>query len=296
MNTLILKGDGYGLEIAPEAVEQKATLIQHAELIVEVNDHAASDAARSQVKKLAEMRILVEKSRNEIKKPVLAVGKRIDEMAAGFVVEITTQEKRITGLIGKYADEVEQVRLAAQREQARIESERLRAEQEAARKRAAEEQAALKAAADAEAARIQAEAAAKAAASAPQDEDEENIEEQIRLAAALDAANAAAAQVAAQAAAAQQAEQNRLHEAAMLAHEAAQASMLANTARTSGVKYEPDYEVTDIHALYRHHADLVELTPKRREILNRIKSLMVGTDLPTIPGLNITKKAVVSTR
>lgn len=295
MNTLILKGDGYGLEIAPEAVLLKTTLIRHAGLIVEVNDHAASDAARSQVKKLAEMRNLVEKSRNVIKKPVLAVGKRIDEMAAGFVVEITTQEKRITGLIGKYADEVEQARLAAQREQARIESERLKAEQEAARKRAAEEQAALKAAADAEAARIQAEAAAKAAA-APQDEDEENIEEQIRLAAALDAVNAAAAQVAAQAAAAQQAEQDRANEAARLAHEAAQAAMLANTARTSGVKYEPEYEVTDIHALYRHHADLVELTPKRREILNRIKSLMVGDELPTIPGLSITKKAVVSTR
>lgn len=296
METLILKGDGYGLEIAPEAVQLKQSLIEHSTLIVEVSDNTAAEAARMQVKKLADMRNVVEKSRKAIKEPVLAVGRKIDDMASQFVAEISTHEKRISGLIGEHSTRVELLRVAAERERAKIEAERIRAEQEANRKREEEERERLKAAAEAEAAKKQAEEAAQAAAKQAAGDDDEDIDAQLALAAAYDAENAARRLAEERAAEAMRAETNRQAEIQRMADAQRHAAMIAETAKTSGVRYEPEFEVTDIHALYRHHADLVELTPKRREILSRIKSLMVGDGLPSIPGLYITKKAVVSTR
>lgn len=271
--TLILTGEGYGLSIAPEAETLKATLIKHSALIVAVNDPAAADAARTQIGKLADMRILVEKSRKTVKEPVLAVGRDIDAKAAEFVEAIKSEESRVSQLIGEYAAKVEAERQRVMRE---IEAKR----QEEARVAMEAEAARIKAEREAEAARIAAENAMFAASTPAEDALAETAAMKARQ-----AAEQAAEAARQRAAAACDAE---------MARQAQPAAMVPE--KVAGAKFVTDYEITDIHALYRHDARLVALTERRSLILSTIDSLTVGDALPEIPGLRVFKKAVVSGR
>ena len=270
---LILAGDGYSLEVSTDAQQQKAELIRHSALIVEVNDTPSAEAARHQVKALAAMRNLVEKSRKAVKEPVLLVGRDIDAKAAAFVAEIDAEEKRVSRLIGDHAARVEAERQALLRKQQEEERARIAAEQEAARKAA------------------QAAAAAEAARKA---------EEDARFADDATEETEAAAKAAAEAAEAQLVKIAAEQEAARKAAEAARAASfsLPAAAPVSGVKFEPEFEVIDAAALFAAAPQLVELTVKRGPTLARIKAWMEthGGELPTVPGLLITKKPVVSKR
>jgi uncharacterized membrane protein YqiK len=254
---LILSGEGYNLEVAPDIIAQKATLIEHSALIVSVNDQSSSDAAGDQIKKLAAMRNMVEKSRTTVKAPVLAVGKRIDELAKEFQASITEEENRLKRLQGDYAAAVlaERNRILREQEAQRQAEEKARREAEAA-------------AAKIEADRIAAEQAAWEATT-PEEE-----------AAAVKAADEAKA-----------AELKRLEEAAK-----AQAVVTTPTfipEAVKGVKMVADFEVTDIDSLYRHNAGLVTLTERRKEILDAIARQTIGETLPTIPGLRVFLKPQV---
>jgi hypothetical protein len=133
---LILAGDGYQLTIAPEAIARKAEIISAAAAITSVSDNDSSADAQVHSRRLAEMRIEVEKSRKAIKEPVNRIGKLIDQAAKDFTVEIEAEEKRITRLIGDHAVEV--TRLKAEKERAeRIAFEEARRAREEA-ERAAE--------------------------------------------------------------------------------------------------------------------------------------------------------------
>jgi hypothetical protein len=264
--TLILSGTGYELLVAPEAQAAKAELIQHAALIVEVLDPNANQAASMQVKKLAAMRSLVEKSRTAVKAPVLQVGKDIDAKAAEFVAEIKAEETRIGKLMGDYAEAVERERVKILRE---LEAKR-QAEAQAAR---AAETARLKAEQEATAARIAAEKA----------EWEAETPEQVAKSVAASAAAAAAAQ-----------EAERIAAAEAARREAETKVVEFVPAKVEGVKFAIDFEVTDINALYHYSPQLVTMEVKRREVLQLITQL--GADGLSLPGLRIFKKPVVATR
>ncbi len=277
--TLILAGNGYELSIAPEAEAQKAELLKRSALIVEIKDPTAFEAARNELKKLAAMRNLVEKSRKTVKEPVLQVGKEIDAKAADFTANLNTEEKRVTKLMADYSAEVEEQRQRALRE--------IEAKRAAEAKAAAEAEAArIKAEQEAEKARQEAEEKRKAAEAAMWEEDG------AEAAKAKEEADKAAeaARVVAEREAALAAEQ-----AAALAAAAATPIQVVPQA-VSGTKFVPDYEVEDIHALYQHNAGLVTVTERRSEILDCIKRMTIGDDLPKIPGLRIFKRPVVSTR
>jgi hypothetical protein len=284
--SLILAGEGWGVSISPEAEAQKLELIEKASVVTTVNDNATADAARAHVKSLAAMRNLVEKSRKAIKEPVLQVGRDIDARAAEFVADLVGHEKRLSGLIGDHAAEIERKRQEALREQRRIEAEAAEAQRRADQQRAAEEAARAKAAADAEAARLQAEREAAAA-------DDDDIDAQIAAAEAIDAANAARKKSADEAEASRQAEVARQAEADRRAAEARQASLVAHTQATSGVKFEYEFSVTDIHALYAAHPTFVSIAVRTADVKAYLKQ---QTGEPSLPGLLITKKPVVSTR
>ena len=102
-NTMILSGQGYDFSIAPEALVQKQQLLDAASGVVMVTSNDESADAAFHMRKLAQMRILVEKSRKEIKEPVIRIGKEIDAAAAGFLIEIDAEESRIRSLIGNHA-------------------------------------------------------------------------------------------------------------------------------------------------------------------------------------------------
>lgn len=274
---LILSGDGYNLAIAPEAEALKAELLQHSALIVEVKDATASDTARNQIKKLAAMRNLVEKSRNTVKAPVIKIGKDIDDKAKEFVSEIAAEEDRLKLCVADFAAEVERER------------QRILREMEAKR------QAEAKAAAEAEAARIKAEQEATHAAF---------LAEQARKAAEAkmwEEDEAEAAKAKEEAAKAEEAARLAQVEQDRLAAERAAAAAVVTVPvfvpqAAAGTKMVPDFEVLNIDALYQYSALLVTMEPRRSEILALIKSLTKDGALPEIPGLRVFEKVAVSTR
>lgn len=129
--SLILAGNGYQLTIAPEAESRKMELIEAAELVTTVTDNEESATAQFVSRKLAGMRIEVEKSRKLVKEPVNRIGKLIDKTAADFVESLQAEEKRITRLVGDHAAEVARIKAEKEREERRA-FEEARAAREAA--------------------------------------------------------------------------------------------------------------------------------------------------------------------
>lgn len=261
--TLILAGEGYELSIAPEAETEKATLLEHSTLIVEVNDPTAAEAAKNQIKKLAAMRNLVEKSRKTVKEPVLQVGRDIDAKAKGFLAELRVEEKRITGLVGDYAVEVERAR-----------REELRKMEEQRRKEEFERRAAEEARLKAEREAAEAKRKAEQALWEGDDSATKEAEEKARIA-AEEASRAAAEEQ-------ERAEQATVH--------------TPIAAPVAGVKMEYDFEVSDIDELYRFNPSLVRMEANRSEVLAAIKRAAADGAEPVVPGIRIFEKAKVGTR
>ena len=116
---LILAGDGYQLTISPEARQNKAELLAKAASVTTVTDNDESIRAQFEIRRLAEMRILIEKSRKAVKEPVLLVGKAIDKAASDFLVDLEAEEHRIKGLVGAHAEEVERLKVIKAEEERR---------------------------------------------------------------------------------------------------------------------------------------------------------------------------------
>lgn len=135
---LILSGQGYQLTIATEAAEQKREILALASTVTAVSDNDESFQAQFASRKLAAMRIAVEKCRKAVKEPVNQIGKMIDNAAKEFVADIEAEEKRITKLVGDHAAEVARIKREKEAEERRL-------MEEARAKREAEEAAATKA-------------------------------------------------------------------------------------------------------------------------------------------------------
>jgi|688.fasta_scaffold01708_10 hypothetical protein len=115
---LILSGEGYSLTITPQAEEQKRNLLVASAHVNSVTNNDESADAAYHMRSLAQMRILVDKSRKEIKEPVIRIGKLIDATAKNFLAEIEDEEARIKRLVGDHAEAVavlQQEREAAER-------------------------------------------------------------------------------------------------------------------------------------------------------------------------------------
>ena len=270
---LILNGEGYGLEISQSYEEQKAELLKHSGLIVAITDPSGDAAADAQLKKLAAMRIEVEKSRVKVKEPALQFGKMVDNKAKEFVAEIVAEEARLKAERGTYAQAViaERNRIIREQEEKRMAEEKKRREADAAE--ASRIEAARKAEEAAEAARRKAEEDAFNATT-PEEEA---------------AAEKAAAEAKRKADEAARLEAERKEDARIEAEKkAAEVSVPTFVPEApKGVKMVPDYELMDIDALYRHNAGLVTLTERRKEILDAIARGMIGDVPPQIPGLRV---------
>jgi hypothetical protein len=258
---LILKGEGYGLEISPAYELKKTQLLNSAALIARVNNPDDDSVADTCIKSLAAMRIEVEKSRTAVKAPAIKFGKDVDEKAKSFSATIEAEETRLKKIRGDYATMVlkERQRVLAEMEAARqAEAKRIRDEEAAAAK--------------IEAARIAAEQAAFDATTPEED------------AAATKAAEEAKA-----------AELKRLAEAAKII--TAPATVAFVPAAPKGVKMIADYVIEDLDAVYRANPQLVTLTERRKEILEFIAAHtpteLSDETLPSIPGLCVFLKAQV---
>jgi len=280
---LAILGDGYQIQITPEAEKQKATIINAARAVVAVTDADSCDIAQSRLRSLASVRTAVESSRKQVKAPVIDLGKRIDGIAADFVAEVIAEEARLSGLVTEYAREQQRIKreaeLAAEQERQRVERERHEAEMAAQREAARierERQAAERAAHEAEIARLKAEAA--------QSEDGQRAarEAQEKALAAQREAEARAEAARRQAEADAAAAREREGAARIAAAEAVAAPAPA------GVREEIDFDVEDILAFVAKFPQLCRIEPKRADVLAALKkSFERNGKLPDVAGLRV---------
>jgi hypothetical protein len=238
---IALVGDGYAIAITLAAEVSKDKLLTCSKAVAAVENTDDQAIAHAALKRLAEFRNLLEKSRTEVKAPVLRIGKDIDSKAAEFSKETDAEERRIKGLLSCFAVKQDAERRAREAEARKVkeEADRQRRIADEAQRKAAAEDASLKEAATATKQAVAAEAAAEVA--------------EVKAVAILAEAPAP-------------------------------------------VKMQLDYTVTDIAALYAARPGLVELTPKRREILAALESGRAADADFNLPGLTIREVPKISTR
>jgi len=138
-DTLILSGEGYTLTICQEAETSKRELLASSARVATVTNNDESADAAHVMRSLAQMRIMVDKGRKDVKEPVLRIGKLIDASAKNFLLEIESEESRLRQLIGDHANEVARLaRIKAEEERKAFEIARAAREAAAAAQDAAE--------------------------------------------------------------------------------------------------------------------------------------------------------------
>lgn len=102
MNELVLRDFGGVPEITQEASRLKREALQAARPIARVTTPEEQAQAVAVLQKLKDVRTGLEESRKAVKRPVLDLGKKIDEIARSFGEEIEKQYGRISGMINHY--------------------------------------------------------------------------------------------------------------------------------------------------------------------------------------------------
>jgi DNA repair exonuclease SbcCD ATPase subunit len=227
------------LSITEEALALKASALHNAGAISEVGNKETLDKAAAVVSEIKGILKKLETSRTEIKRPVLDLGKRIDTVAQEYATELVLQANRLQASISAYY-RAEAEKTEAQRKmlEALAEKRRLKAEAEA--RAAEEERRRLEAEARAEASREKAAALAKEAAERQAEADAARLKAE---------ASAPPAPVAAPA-----------------------------RAEKMSVRKVWKHKVTNIHQVYQHKPELVNLEPRTHAILAEIRAGM--TDCP----------------
>lgn len=245
-------------------VTKRDAAVQTAKSITSITDQWALEDAVECLKSLKSLTSLTERSRTDVKAPVLELGRTIDSKAREFSQPIEVEVTRVNRLVTEYqaeqqrkAQEVERQRQAELR---RIEdAQRLAAEEEAKRQREA---------AEAEAARKQAELDAQSTF--------DEGDEAKATAAAADAENKRK-----EAETAAEVERQKL---VKLEQDKARAQVQVPAVKVSGLitKDVWKFEVTDLWLLARDNRDLVRLEANTAAINDAIRSGM-----RLCPGLRI---------
>ncbi len=258
---LELEGDGWKIIATPAAEKQKKQILLHSAKIKLVDSDSTTEIARHSLRNLASFRQTLEKTRKDVKEPVLELGRKIDARAKEFGQEVLEEEARVSGLISDYAREMEMRRRQAEEDAKRLADEAERKEREAEEARIAAEQLEMQ--------RFQ-----------EMEDGKRKAAEKLRLE-ALRATQAAEA--------AERAEEE--------ARKKAMAASMASMAEpVKGTKATLDYEILSIEDLYAGAPHLVTLQPKRREILEWLakqaeRGLPIG-----LPGLKIIENFKTSSR
>ena len=227
MNALVVKNFGeVALSITAEAALLRSQALEKASHIKSVTTAAEQAAAVEAIALLKGLSKKMEASREDVKRPVITLGRQIESMANEYKGELETVAKRINDMVQAFF-----------REEARkAEARRKFAEDMAAKKRQREAEEARLANEEAERLRQQAQQA-------------ETVQEALNLTAKAQESEQIA----------EQAEERAAEIApAAVAAPAKAAGMIA--------KKIWKHRITDIHALYKARPDLVTLEPKTNQI------------------------------
>lgn len=269
----------FSVTIVPAAQQAKADALSLSESIIAVTTAAQQRDAISAASLMKGLLRDVEGAREEVKKPVLIAGRKIDAAAKVFSFELEAEVKRVERLAADFQKEEDRKAAAIRAEEERRQQAQREAE-EAERER--ERQALARLAAEAE---------------------KERRAALLKIQQAKDEAAREAAQIEADRLAEARAEEVRINQLAC--QEAAERRLEAERGRAMQlqavappkpegaiVKRSCDYELKDIRALYAARPDLVELTPKRSLILAAISI----PNAPAIPGLYVFEETKVQSR
>jgi len=117
------------VSLAPDANQRKQEILTLSAAVVAVTSPAELEIAVARMRDIKRLTTEVETTRKAVKQPVINLGKRIDEIAESFSLELANETTRINRLVtGFQLAEQERVR----KEQEAIEAERRRKEEEAA--------------------------------------------------------------------------------------------------------------------------------------------------------------------
>ena len=258
------------VEIAADAYARRKAVIEAADFAPKAI--TCGDTRQEVATALADInRILkeVEKGRTDVKAPVLALGRKIDSAAEEFSAPLAAAQKRLQTVLTE--DAKEQARIAREAEEKR-QAELKRQQEEAAAKQAELDRQAR----EAEAAKAEADRKAREATDA-----ESRAKAQQEAKEAADKASAVEAQKQKEADAA------KLSQAQVLR---APALVVSKPAGTS-VSNPWAFEVVDLQALHAARPELVDLTPRRNDILTRVRQ-----GEREIPGLRIYQDTKVVVR
>lgn len=278
------------LSLRPSAQTLKSDLLLLADSISSVNDPESQDACAKALGSVNQLLREVEKSRTDIKAPVLALERNIDSIAKSFGLELEAHKVRLSGLLSKYQAEIQRIQREAEAkraaEAARIDRERQKAEQDARDKAAAEarriEAERLKAQREAE--EIERIRTAKAKSEIQKQIAAYEAQEQIK------AANAAADAAKAKAEADARAMSDRA-EVQRLQALAAPAPVAARKSAGMVVKTVWKFEVEDLDALVSNRRDLCRIEANASAINAAIKN-----GVREIDGLRIWEEVDASVR
>ena len=284
VGALMLTGPGYDLTTIPDVMKARDEMIDAARAIKGIATAADDEFARVEIRRMADMRIMVEKGRVLVKKPVLDLGNKIDAAAKDFLGVLADEERRLEGERKKYAMRIEAERQEAARQKQAADRERIRLEIEA--EKAREEEAYQLRRAEAETLEAQ-----RLADAAMWEDDAastaEAFRESERLAAIADAKRQAI----------EQAESERMAKSEAIMQ---QMMVAPAPAAPKGTKMKWGYKIVNLRALLQFSTeeglDLVSLSERRGDISALLKQFDLSGQPPIIPGLIVTKEVEVSTR
>lgn len=99
---IVLKDFGGVPEITQDAFSLRMAALKAASTVGRVETDEQQKAAVEALRLLKELRNGMETSRKAVKAPVLALGRKIDEIASDFLEQASKQEGRLQGLINHY--------------------------------------------------------------------------------------------------------------------------------------------------------------------------------------------------
>ncbi len=297
MNTNLITLTGIeDARIAPAqtALDQRDALLVSARRGTCINGPTSAQAALSILKDITAYVRFIEASRKDTKDPVLALGKRIDEMADTLTSELEAEVKRIGGLLATFqegerrkaeqarrdaADQVENIRLAADKRdrEAQALRDKEQADRDAKAKEAQDEANRLAAMAD----------LAKFSKSRGK-----ILEQQAEAAAQANSIRIAQEQADMQAR--RDTEAQRQADEVAIANTRSLTSLAAPTEiKGASLRYDYQFEITDIHELYAALPGMVLLAPNKAALKAHLRTLSAGMSLP---GVRHWKEAKTSVR
>jgi hypothetical protein len=102
-NALIKRSD-LAISFTPEAEQLVAQALESSALVAKVDSALTQEAAVDAQKCCRRVLKLVEDARKEVKAPVIAFGKAIDDAARKFVTTVAAEEMRVAKLVGDFQE------------------------------------------------------------------------------------------------------------------------------------------------------------------------------------------------